>query len=836
MIFTSCMCCSSCLMRSLQQLVCWDDDGNICHEHCAVQHEVTASDGSLLVFTVHYAEIRERGQASAGCVAPVTAKKDQACHFSAKCKFSVVSMAFVGPYRNFHVRLASSCRCKLSIGTTLEVCDADDADALGRVTQCSPVDANSRTHVLMVEMSKLMVYLPCAAAETADGLLIEVLHVFPNSSDLTQEFIRRAAENEANRQFETAADNQRNFDQMRAKKEKALEQSQQTLCVTADELGMVQLRQGFLVAQPTISRIIKQLMRQPGWYPDTCDETCIRIFGSRDGPWDMFRMFNFLLTKPNKEGSKDIFGLTVAALCQDGSDEGSKDTMRGNLQTLIDNIFFVRNWWAHVGALSADCVNALQAIKAFTCVSHVVAPQIQVEAENLISQLDALINSVHQQQAIAEMSIDDVAYLFFLRANRRLCQFCTDSCATLPDIPLCQALRKELEKKGSKNMWRQNSILEAHEVSDAILSLKESDKQEHRFDLAYIRGTRNALSHASNEGNRVILVLVALGAIVRVVKFVASKLLNPSGLRPGASHAYIQKLDLLQQQALGLSEFFTDIQAELLARAQLFDIKQLISELRDSQKSAIETCAFSHLIQGDDFRIMQLMLFRSVCGISDTAPQLHGLSKLQQDDSGYVDVQEKEKSRLRSLIHLVAQIPSSRSTTLEKAVEWLLEPQGPGLMQSCGLSLVKEDFGKTGFISQSLNGTNAKQFWIKLCEALRNKEKTAAVFEGKKHEYYQACFINQSCRNFEDGFCKKHGIVTDRLYSFAESNQQWDDRATLLKELTACADSSEKLKKLCSLVQNVLHAAASVEADVKTFEVCMQSSAELLAVKQHIVT
>jgi hypothetical protein len=199
---------------------------------------------------------------------------------------------------------------------------------------------------MTVEMRKQVVYLPCPATAAADGVWTEVFHVFnDSSSQLTQEIGRREAEAEAHKKRETADAMQREYDHMQALKQKALQQSRETLSASTDELGMVQLRRGFLVAQPLISRIIKSLMQRAGWYPDTCDDTCTRIFGSRDGPWDVFSMFSFLLrtTNPNKEGSRNIFGLTAAAFCPDGSDEGAKDAMRAKLQSLIQDIFFVRN-------------------------------------------------------------------------------------------------------------------------------------------------------------------------------------------------------------------------------------------------------------------------------------------------------------------------------------------------------------------------------------------------------------------------------------------------------------------------------------------------------------
>jgi hypothetical protein len=54
----------------------------------------------------------------------------------------------------------------------------------------------------------------------------------------------------------------------------------------------VLLRDGFLASQPLVSACVRALIVK--WYPDTHEDECVRAFRSRDGPWDMFYVFDYL--------------------------------------------------------------------------------------------------------------------------------------------------------------------------------------------------------------------------------------------------------------------------------------------------------------------------------------------------------------------------------------------------------------------------------------------------------------------------------------------------------------------------------------------------------------
>lgn len=153
------------------------------------------------------------------------------------------------------------------------------------------------------------------------------------------------------------------YQDMTLLQERALLRSTSPFELTSDELGMVKLRQGFLASQPPISQIVKRLMTM--WFPGVEDNACIKFFGRKDGPWDIFYIFDFFRQAGNPEnaeskGRKNIFQLLTKVLFDEDAYE-----QHSRLQNTLDQIFDSRNWWAHVRVGSANCSHALRAIIDF---------------------------------------------------------------------------------------------------------------------------------------------------------------------------------------------------------------------------------------------------------------------------------------------------------------------------------------------------------------------------------------------------------------------------------------------------------------------------------------
>jgi hypothetical protein len=106
-------------------------------------------------------------------------------------------------------------------------------------------------------------------------------------------------------------------------------------------------------------------MKLPSWFPGTEDNACIKFFLSKNGPWDIYYVFEFLRregspAKAERKGKKNIFQLLAQVLFREDA-----DVKRGRLQIVLDKIFDSRNWWAHVRVGSANCSQALHAIVDF---------------------------------------------------------------------------------------------------------------------------------------------------------------------------------------------------------------------------------------------------------------------------------------------------------------------------------------------------------------------------------------------------------------------------------------------------------------------------------------
>jgi hypothetical protein len=383
--------------------------------------------------------------------------------------------------------------------------------------------------------------------------------IFPSSD--AAEADDKVAQQEA-KDVKAAADcraKQVAYDRMQEIKKQAILLSQTAFEMSSEEMGMVRLRRGFLACQPYISAVLKLLMGREDWYGSACGDACIRFFGSRNGPWDVFSMFNFLLRSktPNYLDSKDIFGM-VAATIGPAGDVAATDNFRERLRVLFNDIFCVRNWWAHLGAGSLDCNKALKAVKDFVQIvadsalldsssgssadpaPSAPAPQHAAASNpsaSLPSRTGAASSSAPSPSeplallanpddmlagASSHLTLDDVAYVLFLRAGLQLCKFCTEIYGTLRCSSFSKAMGAKLDNKKSKTSRRQSEVIEVSDVSTVLRKLFQSNT-DFSFYCRIITATRNRLSHASEGSNQIILVMMALGAIGRVSSFIVEQ-------------------------------------------------------------------------------------------------------------------------------------------------------------------------------------------------------------------------------------------------------------------------------------------------------------------------
>ena len=613
-------------------------------------------------------------------------------------------------------------------------------------------------------------------------------------------------------------------------KNQAMLLSRTAFNISSEEMGMVRLRRGFLACQPYISSVLKWLMRRGEWYGSACDDACIRFFRSSSGPWDIFSMFNFLMRSktPNNPDTKDIFGMTADAIGPSGN-VAERDQFRERLQLLLHDIFCVRNWWAHLGAGSLDCNRALKSAKDFVQIladSDLLKSSFAsypVHPSTLLAKMDMILDATQDSL----FTIDDVAYVLFLRASRQICKFCTEVYGTLRCSRFSEEMLVKLRDKSSKTSRRQSEAIEVCDVSTVLRALFNSDPLV-SFDCSIITTTRNSLSHASEDRNQIILVAMALGAIARVGSVIVDRCLEPSCLPAHASAADAERAKLLQEQGREICSSVALFQAELLDRCGLLDVDKLITHIHETHEPLIAKCEFSELISAAGqtsalkFRAVKFLLDRKLRGVSD-APEIDERLQCAAGDS---KVRKQEKKALRSLLYTVARIPPNRRRTVDAAVEWLVEGNvsDSGLLQSSGLRLLIENDDNEGFFSSDLTSDTtraAAAAFQNHARQLNIVHKAHSDVIKSKREYEMACFGSEKHRMTEEQFCSAHPQPVSP--DLSQEVSFWRGRVEFFAE----AERAEEAAQLRCKAEHVHTALVGLQAANVEFE--KSSDAEALA-------
>ena len=268
-----------------------------------------------------------------------------------------------------HVRIRGD-PALLCIGAELEICSEHAADCFGKVVAVVPCRSHSAAAAagaeaavfsLHVEVSRRMEYLPCTP-QHIDGTdtLSEVVRVFVAQSDeLEAEVAAREAAASAQHRLQLI-DGRESINDL---KQRAVQGMNAAVQLTQDELGAVLLRDGFLASQPLVSACVRALIVK--WYPHTHEDECVRAFRSRDGPWDMFYVFDYLRkrSQPSDRSSSSSFSKLLEELGYVGAaDVAYGDRQQRLLEELMDRCFrrLRRGVWRHSNLFLLINANALQ--------------------------------------------------------------------------------------------------------------------------------------------------------------------------------------------------------------------------------------------------------------------------------------------------------------------------------------------------------------------------------------------------------------------------------------------------------------------------------------------
>ena len=351
-----------------------------------------------------------------------------------------------------------------------------------------------------------------------------------------------------------------------------------------------------------------------------------------------------------------------------GINETENDSEKRQLESILVQIYAVRNWWAHVQVTVANCRQALLAIKDFIAM---LPPDLRSEKfDSIMIQTEDTISCISQPLSRSlSMSVDDMAYFYFGCACRHLSHVSAGLLKNCPSLAFCAYLQRQIEFKDAKFrqkhiIVKQGSVIEVGDVTRALLALNQDhllpqtihvDSSSFNFDCEAIRTVRNHFAHASKEGNSVVIVLLALGSLSRMISAVLDMCLLQSHNDAAAAAAVRMIRD-------GAGRFCSEInewQGLLLEKIGMCDINALVSAVCEVHRDVLDGNDYGQLAR-DNYQKLRLLVKGDIIG-GDPVPSF--ASKLQGTDRG----------RERSLLNFVARVPPAWAKSAESAVQWLVE-------------------------------------------------------------------------------------------------------------------------------------------------------------------
>jgi hypothetical protein len=639
--------------------------------------------------------------------------------------------------------------------------------------------------------------------------MTEVLHLFYlDSSGCCSSLDSEIQERMKSAQGVVEQEKAKALEGIKQRKEDATALLKSSFSLTSEELCMLCLRQSFLISQPVISEIVKNLMQK--LFPETMADSCIQFFGSKDGPWDIFSVFSSILNFPHPK-----FVLLVDACVPHEATPPHRDYARERLRGILYDIFHVRNMWAHVGACDADCRKSLQAIIDFIAFSQsfVTTSQVDCCVEKLVC-----IGKKMNDHSDVKLSIDDIAYCFFLRSIRGLSKICAELCAKFPDLIVSKELQAQITEKQSSpatNQRRQSKEIEIREVALAIKSIRKLPKNHTQGlmhdqaellqltkDCELIRVARNSIAHATVDRTKVIHILVALGAVARVIEFLNQGLQQQKASASDSSHGDLTaRIDeVVNTIKLNQAVLMRLCRKQTGNEEHLFDLNALLTALADSVDSQVVKCPYFSLAKQDvccdatlwnshsgsgggtglsqavtNFKKMQLILARKIagpcCGPEMKAKRKElGIGKnanFQEGPTNWLEklrslkpeeTQNPELKSCRTVLQLVSRVPPDARASVDTAVDWLLsapEVESDTLLQACGLQLLEEHLSdrlkaktKEGKLSPS------EKFLKQLFESHRRQKEFFSNMNAAIDNYEQECRMSQRFSDAEGEFLR----------------------------------------------------------------------------------
>ena len=466
----------------------------------------------------------------------------------------------------------------------------------------------------------------------------------------------------------------------------------------------------------------------------------------------------------------------------------------------------MRNWWAHVAVGIDDCAAALQAVADFL---GRVLKHLKLSDTSGLDQLNSIIDSISISKFDSmKVTEDQVAYLYLVRAFRRLSKISDGVMKTCAHSDFGKALLARMKKKEEFFTRRQKNIMESVDVARAVLDIQGLGKRV-KGDCMIVVRARNCFAHEAEQSSRVLAAACAIGAVSRLLQFISEHCKLDGEASPMRS-----------EMSAAVSEI-SEYQAKLLARMGALDLPYLLQQLALSHETEFEACQYSPLLSSDYAKAMFLLKRHMPRHLATRPAAADHVFTLSKDDT--------TAKRQRSLLRIAMLVPPSVQES-QAAVDWLLSLPSPSLLGCSGLRALCHGFKKKqedvikvltfeGSWMECVPAQSQK-FLLELIDAMNGLIKSQQDVLDAEGMFEMACERSQEAR--EKVRTSDH---SSRL-SGESKFKRWTRLSEVLSDHKATLGCA---LKCCDAVTKV----ESKEADLKDL---LTESASMQQAKKHLAT
>jgi len=460
----------------------------------------------------------------------------------------------------------------------------------------------------------------------------------------------------------------------------------------------------------------------------------------------------------------------------------------------------VRNWWAHVAVGIDDCAAALQAVADFL---GRVLKHLKLSDTSGLDQLNSIIDSISISKFDSmKVTEDQVAYLYLVRAFRRLSKISDGVMKTCAHSDFGKALLARMKKKEEFFTRRQKNIMESVDVARAVLDIQGLGKRV-KGDCMIVVRARNCFAHEAEQSSRVLAAACAIGAVSRLLQFISEHCKLDGEASPMRS-----------EMSAAVSEI-SEYQAKLLARMGALDLPYLLQQLALSHEREFEACQYSPLLSSDYAKAMFLLTRRMPRHLATRPAAADHVFTLSKDDT--------TAKRQRSLLRIAMLVPPSVQES-QAAVDWLLSLPSPSLLGCSGLRALCHGFKKKQE-ALTFEGSwmecvpeQSQKFLLKLIDAMNELIESQQDVLDAEGMFEMACERSQEARE------KVRTSDHSSLLSGESKLKRWTRLSEVLSDHKATLGCA---LKCCDAVTKV----ESKEADLKDL---LTESASMQQAKQHL--